>query len=1043
MKRILLFVLFAAVCMLPRLGLAQGATTASITGVITDNTGGTLPGANVVAVHEPSGTKYGTVSRSDGRYTIPNMRTGGPYTISVSFVGYGPQQRQGVSLALGQELNANFQLVEAADQLAEVVITTAVDPTFNSGRTGAATNISREQIQSLPTISRSLGDFTRLTPQANGNNFGGMNNRFNNITIDGAVINDVFGASRDASTPGAGAGAQPISLDAVQEIQVVLAPYDVTLGNFTGGGVNAITRSGTNDFTGSVYYFGRNENIIGKHVETNERAAEFTDRQYGVRVGGPIIQNKLFFFVNADYARRAAPLTFNAGEPGSVITVEQAQQLRNYLIDTYNYDPGGFGGTSLRTESSRLFGRLDWNIAQGHQLTLRHNFVDAFDDNISRSASLFRFGNNAYQNNSKTNSSVLELKSQFSNRFSNKLIIGYTRIRENRETLGRLFPQVTINNVGGSNRSVEFGSQRSSTANELDQDIFELTNDFKIYAGQHTFTVGTHNEFFKFRNLFINNLYGQWEFNSLQEFYDDIPNRVQATYALNANDPRPAARFNAMQLGFYVQDEWAINRQLNLTFGLRADVPIIPDTPPANDVFAAAFPGQRTDQTPSGQLLWAPRLGFNYDVTGNRSIQLRGGSGVFTGRVPFVWLSNQYSNAGLLLGTIDVTGAELINGGNGFQPDPEKQGEVGPRTVASTYEINAISDEFKIPQVWRNNLAVDFQLPAGIVATLEGIYSKTLNSINYQDINLKAPSGTLATGLSGGNDNREIYPLGNTNGTPNRRINETFTNVIYLENTNKGYTYNLTGQLRKDFGFGLQSMIAYTYGQAKDVNSGTSSTARSNWQFVQMVNGPNNPPLAYSTFDLRHRIVGSLGYKIEYAKNFSTTVALFYAGRSGNPFTYLYRGDLNNDGGNQNDLLYVPRTRDEIKLVPITDRDGNVTATVEQQWTALDAYIENDDYLRTRRGQYTERNAARSPWQHQFDLRLMQDLFTNIAGRRNTLQITLDIFNVGNLLKQEWGRAYLVPNDAVTLVTYDDNVGRRLAGNDGFQFNPSTNQTQR
>lgn len=1044
MKQNLLAFLFFTMFLLPDLAVGQGATTASISGLVSSSTGETLPGANVIAVHEPTGTRYGTVTRPDGRFNLPNLRTGGPYTIAVSFVGYGTQQKTGINLALGQEYTTNFTLSEAEDQLDEVVVTAEVDPVLNSGRTGAATNISSEELQTLPTLSRSLGDFTRLTPQANGNSFGGVNNRFNNITIDGAVNNDVFGLS-GSGAPGGQAGAQPISLDAIQEIQVVLAPYDVTLGNFTGGGINAITRSGTNEFAGSVYYFARNENTIGNDPETGEDPLDFKENQYGVRLGGPVIKNKLFFFVNADFSRRAQPLTFNAGEPGAVLSVEDAETLSSFLIDTYGYDPGGFGPSTVRTESDRFFARLDWNISTNHQLTLRHNYVNAFDDNISRSNSLFRFGNNAYTFNNTTNSTVLEFRSQFSNNYANKLIVGYSSIRDNRETLGELFPQVTINFPGTANR-LEFGSQRSSVANELDQDIFEFTDNFKIYAGDHIITLGTHNEFFKFRNLFINNVSGRWDFGSLADFYADEPSRVRATYSLIPGNPRPAAEFNAAQLGFYAQDEYAVNEQLTVTAGLRLDVPLIPDAPANNPLFAETFDGKRTDETPNGQLLWAPRVGFNWDATGDRTLQVRGGTGIFTGRVPFVWLSNQYTNTGTIFGTVDIRGNNNINGGNGFEPNPELQGPNLGR-VQNTVEVNAIDQNFRIPQVWRSNLATDIVLPGGVVATLEGIYTRTLNSIKYQDINLTAPAGELDESLSGGADTRDVYPIGQDPDTriPYRRIEGSFTNAIFLTNTDEGYAYSLTGQLRKEFESGLNAMVAYTYGKSKDINSGASSTALSNWEYNQIVSNPNDPALAYSNFDLRHRIIGNLGYRLEYGNHFATSVSLFYAGNSGTPFTYLYFGDLNNDGARENDLLFVPEGPADIKLkeLVIEDRSGNVVATYtpEQQWAALNEFIENDDYLSTRRGQYAERNGARTPWEHHFDLRLMQDFYVKVAGERNTIQLTLDVFNIGNLISDEWGRSYFVSNQAVTLVTYDDNLGRRLANEDGFTFNPTTSAT--
>ncbi|WP_242927782.1 TonB-dependent receptor [Pontibacter vulgaris] len=998
-----------------QLAWAQGATTAAMSGVIKDQSGTALPGATVIAIHTPTNTQYVANTDSEGRYNIQNMRVGGPYTVTTSYIGYQEQRQDGVMLALGQTGRVDFTLSESSRQLGEVEIVGEQNDVFNQDRTGAATNVSREQLEQLPTLSRSLQDFTRLTPQASGNSIGGTNNRYNNITIDGAVNNDVFGLS-GSGTPGGSAGTQPISLDAIQEIQVVIAPYDVKLGNFTGGGINAVTRSGTNKFSGSVYGFGRNEEIIGKAVEgPRVKADEFKNIQYGARIGGPIIPDKLFFFVNYDATRVREPVRFAPGSAESQIPLSLATQVADFALETYGYDVGSFGGFDRDTESNKYFARLDWNITNNHSLTLRHNFVDAFQESFSRSRAEARFGNNAYQFNSKTNSSVLELNSRISNSLSNNLIIGYSRIRENRETFGSLFPQVTIFDPIGT---LVLGSERSSTANELDQDIFEFTDNFTYLYGKHNFTLGTHNEFFKFRNLFINNLNGRWDFNSVEDFINNRPARVRASYSLT-DDLRPAARFNAAQLGFYVQDEYTASEQLKVTLGLRLDVPIFPDEPARNTKFEGDFPGLSTNRTPSGQLLWAPRLGFNYTPTEDRSFQVRGGTGIFTGRVPFVWLSNQFVNTGTILGTIDQRNPPT------FVADPTQQQSAG--AAVRTVEVNVIDDEFKLPQIWRSNLAFDYTLPYEIIATLEGIYSKTINDVVYRDLNLVDPQGQLP-----GIDNRNIYPV-------QRRINADYTNVIFLDNTKEGYRYSLTGQLRKDFTFGLNTSIAYTYGKSKDVNSGTSSTALSNYEFNQIINNPNDPELAYSRYDVRHRIVGTGGYTFRYADNFATTISLFYQGQSGLPITYLYSQDLNRDGNIANDLIYIPRNQSEINLVPFTDRSGNVipgSATPDEQWAALDAFIEDDNYLSENRGEYAERYAGRMPWTHQFDVRLLQDFYINVGDNKHTFQLTFDIFNVGNLINKDWGRQYFVSNNAneiIRFVGYD-----AVTGEPNFTFNPST-----
>ncbi|KAA3439617.1 TonB-dependent receptor [Rufibacter hautae] len=1011
MKKLITPLLLTLVmCLFGHLSWGQGATTASMTGEITDASGAGLPGATIVAVHTPSNTQYAASANENGRYNLQNLRVGGPYTITATYIGYQDQRRENVFLSLGQTLRLDVNLAASAVGLSEVQVVSERGAVINADRTGAATNVSREQIERLPTLNRSLQDFTRLTPQASGNSLGGANNRYNNITIDGAVNNDVFGIS-GTGTPGGQAGTQPISLDAIDQIQVVLAPYDVKFGNFTGGGINAVTRSGTNNWEGSAYAFGRNENIVGDDPITEQETAEFKDYQTGFRIGGPIIKDKLFFFLNGEITRRTEPLLFNLGDPGSIVPAEDVRRIEDTLRIKYGYDPGTSGPINRLTESNKIFGRLDWNITDRHQLTLRHNFVDAFDENITRTNTTFRFGGNAYRFNSSTNSTVAELRSRFSENFSNSLIVGYSRIRDNRQTPGGLFPQVTIRFAGSGSNTITAGTERSSAFNELDQDIFEFTDNLTIFKGRHTFTLGTHNEFFSFRNLFINNYNAYYQFNSAEDFFAARPFQIEQTYSASQNNPTPAAEFNAAQLGFYVQDEMDVLENLRVTLGLRLDVPVIPDEPARNQAVETAFANTtysnlRTDVTPTGQLLWAPRLGFNWDVRGDKTIQVRGGTGIFTGRVPFVWLSNQFVNNGITFSSLQLRNQTAPNR---FVTDINQVRNLGP--AVSTTEINLISEDFKIPQTFRTNLAVDYTLPLGIIATLEGIYSKTMNDIVYRDINLLSPTGTLS-----GPDNRALYSSG--------RVSSSFTNVILLDNTNRGYTYTLTGQLQKNFNMGLNTMVAYTYGKSEDVNSGASSTARSNWQFNQVYRNPNDPELSYSRFDIRHRVISSGGYTFKWLNNFSTTLSLFYEGQSGTPFTYLYAGDINNDGSNANDLLYVPRTIEESGLIDVTNSSGVVTRTAAQQWTDLNAFIENDEYLKTRRGQYAERNGARTPWTHRVDLRLAQDIFANLGAKNHTLQLTLDIFNVGNLFNQDWGRNYFVNNAAVELVRFsrrDDN----------------------
>jgi hypothetical protein len=1008
--RILRF--FAAIVLcLPHFLNAQ-VTNSSITGVIKAGSE-VLQGATIKATHLPTGTVFTTASLKQGVFNIVNMIPGGPYTIEASYVGYQTLKQDNITLALGENTRLDLSL-NASNTILENVVVSA---NSNAKRkTGASTSISRQQISALPTLSRSIQDYTRLTPQANGNSFGGVSNRYNNITIDGAVNNDVFGLS-GSGTPGGQAGTTAISLDAIQEIQVVLAPYDISYGNFTGAGVNAVTRSGTNKFEGSVYNFFRNQNTIGKDPRSRIKSTNFTDKQYGIRLGGPIIKNKLFFFANAELARRTAPTIYNAGETNALLTAAEAKTLADYVKTTYNYDAGTYDAFSAQTQSDKLFGRIDWNISDKHRLTIRHNYIKAFDDNISRSPTLFRFGNNAYRFNNKQNTTVAELRSRFSNTSSNNLIVSLQKIRDFRTTYGSLFPFIEISK-GTVNNGIQLGSERSSVANELDQNIFEITDNFKIFKGKNTFTIGTHNEFFQFRNLFINNYNGRWSFADLTQFYANNPRQVQVTYSNIPGNAKPSAEFNAAQLGFYAQDEIQVNPQFRLTAGIRVDVPVVGDKPSFNKIVDSTFKGNySTSNIPNKQLLWSPRVGFNYDVKGDRSVIVRGGAGIFTGRVPFVWISNQFTNTGLLFNTLSVTDntatpANEVNGGKGFDPDPSKQGALG--TAGRTFEVNIIDKDFKIPQVARFNLAADIKLPGNINATFEGIYSKTLNNILYKDVNLASPVGIADPVYNNGFDKRIAFSSSTNAG--GRRLNPAITNAILISNTSKGYSYNLSVQLSKTWKNGYAS-LAYNHNDATEVNSGTSSTALSNWEFVQVVGDPNNPPLATTNYALTHRIVGVFSINLNYTKYLRSSLSFFYSGNSGSKLTYLVNGDLNSDGRFGNDLLYVPRTPGEIKFVDFLNIDNTVRFTAAQQSAAFEQYISSNKYLNKRRGNYTERNGSNTPWEHVIDMRFAQDFFITTGETKHTLEFTFDVFNFTNLLNKDWGRQFSVGNQAYSILS--------------------------
>ncbi len=1041
--------------------MAHGVTTASISGLITDEKGEGLPGATVVAVHTPSGTQYATSTLANGRFNFPSVRIGGPYVITTTYVGYQEQKREGINLSLGQNFTADFKLASGNVQLEEVVVSGTKDPVLNADRTGAATNVSNEQITRLPTLNRSLEDYTRLTPQSNGSNFGGRNDLYNNISIDGSLFNNAFGLS---SRPGGQTNSQPISLDAIEEIQINLAPYDVRQGGFTGAGINAVTRSGTNNFQGSVYTFLKNQRFIGERVgDITQANPNFSYNQTGLRLGGPIIKNKLFFFVSGEIERREDPIgSFVANRPegpnatpppgrGSNtanVNASDLNDLRNFLITNYNYNPGSYELYGMETYSDKILTRIDWNINNNHKLSFRYNYLKSFRDvptsnsfstgGRQNSANSLPFSNSNYLINNNLNSFITELNSSFGNKFSNNLILGYTGFRDFRESRGAIFPLVDIENGNGQTITT-FGYEPFTPNNQLDQDVFQLSDNFTIYAGKHVLTVGTSNEYYKFANGFTPNFYGRFRFSTFSDFYasansqlDEDPNtnlsnasQYELTYSAVPGVAVPLAELEVAQLGFYAQDEWSVRNNLKITGGVRIDVPFYPIQLQRNDsieqlTFAG---GERIDVSryPDAKLLWSPRVGFNWDVKGDRTTQVRGGTGIFTGRIPFVWLSNQASNNGVLFGS------EFRNNPNNrpFSPDPRQYIPQNP-SLPGTVLINATADDFRFPQVFRTNLAVDQQLPWGLVGTLEAIYTKDINAVFHRNANLEAPAGVVE------GDGRPQFP-----GTDaGRRINDFVTNAIILDNTNQGYQLNLTAQLQKTFGNGLFASLAYNYQDARDLSSSTSAIANTAFSNNQIVGSPNDAVLSYSSYLLRHRIVGAASYRKEYAKFLGTTVSLVYVARSGNPLSYVYGNDLNSDGAFGNDLIYVPRSRDEIVLVPAGNTD---TRTPDQIWQQLNSFIEQDEYLSSRRGQYAERNGAFTPWSARLDFRILQDFFVNVAGKRNTIQLSLDVQNLGNLLNRNWGIVQQVSrNQVLSFAGYEgvDNTGRPTFS---FPFNSGTN----
>jgi hypothetical protein len=1064
MRRILQYLV--VVLLAAPLGVAaQGVTTASLTGIVKDKTGEVIPGANIVVTHMPSGTTYGAASRVDGYYNIEGMRVGGPYTIKVSFVGYKEQVQDEVYLELGQTLILNYDLISEATELQAIVITGVQDAILNSEKIGASSNFSNRSITRLPSIGRDFRDITRLTPQAGGSafSFGGRSNLYNNLSIDGATMNNVFGLN---PLPGGQSAVTPFSLDAIQEMTVSLSPYDVRQGNFTGAGISAITRSGTNEISGSAYYFFRSQSFAGTEIDGVESPVpDFNYKNYGFRVGGPLIKDKLFYFVNVELEQRSDPfITFPVratGEPSSSTNTQGTDDrdpatgllgLREFLINNYNYDPGSYKDFSRATESKRYVMRFDYNINQNHKLTLRGNITNAFQDQFpsgsggfagsppggrGNSNNVLSFSSAFYRINNDQYSGTLELNSVFGGgKFANNLVIGYTALRDFRQNAGGTevpgVPTVDILGPNGQNMT-SFGPDAFTKNNKLDQDVIQFNDNFTIYLKDHTITVGTANEYYSFNNVFTPVVNGNYRYNSLADFYADAdPSSTALQRPANYNiqyvsvaggASATAAKWEALQLGFFAQDVYKGLKNLTLTAGLRVDVPLyLTDLPANNYANAINFNGEqlRVGGWPEVRPLWSPRIGFNWDVNGDRSTQVRGGTGVLTGRIPFVWLSNAVSNNGLYFGNFSSTNVPFDVTGDGFPynfsltpytASSEQYSDLVNGTptlvtnpLAANYgrsaivgELNTVSKNFKFPQVWRTNIAVDQKLPGGIVGTLEFIYTKDINAVLIRNANLRPAVATLAGdgrplfGASG--SSRQIY--GN-----DRRLSGDVAQALVLDNTNEGHQYSITTQFRKNFTRDFTVMAAYTYTDAREVNSQSGSTAGSVYSSQANVLGPNNSGLSYANALTPHRIVAYGSYHFEYMKRFGTTIGLTYEGRSGFNYSYTYNGDPNSDGTFGNDLIYVPRNQSEIVLAP---SNANDPRSLDQIWTQLDNYIQQDPYLSQNRGKYVARNGAIAPWVDRLNLSVLQDVYIDVRGKRHTLQFSVNIDNVLNMLNSSWG----------------------------------------
>lgn len=1028
MRKKLLQLLFLAFFMLATtVATYAQVTTATLTGTVLDETGAGMIGATVVAIHEPTSTQFGVTTRDDGRYTIPNLRVDGDYTVQVSFVGYKTQKMTGVNLLLGQRNTQNFKLEPSAVTTDEVIVTADPNDILSSERTGAETNISNEQLRTLPTISRSASDFTRLTPASDGNSFGGRNDQFNNFSLDGSIFNNPFGL--DAATPGGQTNAQPVSLDAIEQIQVSLAPYDVTQAGFTGAAVNAVTKSGTNEFKGSVFGFYRNQDLTGSKVSGNEIfVPDLRQFQTGFAIGGPLVKDKIFFFANLELERRqdlgsnfVAAATGVSGENVSRVEAADLMAVSQALQNRFGYETGAYEGYTHNTNNQKGLLKLDFVLNASNTLTATYNFLDASKDNNAHPFALGRrgpdlttlqFENSGYRINNVLHSGIVELRSIFGSTASNKLQVGYTAFRDSRDPFSTPFPVININRDGI--RYIVAGHEPFSINNRLDQDVFQISNNFNLYMGSHTLTFGTSLERFDFNNSFNLGVYdggftdgfgGTFSpgYPSVDVFLDSLNAGVldaavagaQSVHDANTNnDTWALAETNVGQWAIYAQDEWAASDKLTITAGVRIDMPLYFNTPqkiqenidrnccyiPTIEYFDENGNTVMFDHTvlPKQTPLISPRLGFNYDANGDQSMQVRGGTGLFSGRLPFVWIGNQVANPNFFF-------------------------------------YNITSPDFKFPQVWRTNLGYDQKFGDGWVASTDLIYTKDINGMMVRNYGINAPTGNLP-----GVDGRKVYTAADRNSFGN--------NAYVFTNTDVGYSFNWTAQVQKTWGDGWYSSLSYNFLEAKDASSIEAEISSDAYERNPALGNVNVAVLAPSIYGNRHRFVGTLYKKFD----FGTSIALFMETAQGGRFSYTYSGDINGDGSGLNDLIYIPSSSEVDQMTFAGDATQQ-----DAQRAALKAYISQDDYLSANVGGYAEKYAILSPWYSKWDLRVLQDI--TVGGtddKPNVIQISLDVLNVGNLLNSNWGVRQFPINNQPIGVSIDGNTGEPI-----YSFDNTLNNT--
>ncbi len=1043
LKRIVRLLL--AVLLFPFAMSAQ-ETNSSIGGTVKTAKGEPLVGATVTAVHVPTGTVYRVASRTGGRFNLYNLRPGGPYTITVTFVGFADAKKEDVFLNLGENSVQDFEMKDKTGNLTEVVVAARRAPA--TGKGGTETSIGRDKMANLPNVGRGLNDYLKYTPQAKitgdgGVAFAGQNNRYNSFFIDGANNTDIFGLAA-SGTNGGQAGVAPISIDAIDQIQVVLSPYDAQFGNFTGGAVNAITKSGTNQLQGSMWYYYRDQGLTGKSpvalpktgfpdVVERTRVSSFSNKTYGFNVRGPLIKNKLFYFFLAEWQRDTRPQPFNMADYRGTTNQTGIENLANFIRTTYKYEPGGFLDNPEKVNADRINTKIDWNINDNNRLSFSYRYNKGLRYNTSTSSSTaINFYNNGYLFPNRTNSFSGELKTNFGNNSNNRLLVTYTDELDDRGPIGDPFPRVSIFDGPGT---ITFGTENFSAANLLKAKNLSIMDMVKFYKGNNIITVGTDNEFNDVLNTFVRDNFGTYTYNNINDFLNNAtPRRYQRSFSLidgeSGDNTIASAKFKTMRVGFFLTDEIKVSDNFTLILGVRADRTELLTKPKVdkflNDTGLAKISqyydlrGARSGQVMDARWMISPRLGFTYRIP-DEGIAIRGGLGIFAGRVPLVWPGGIYNNNGVSIGGVDLNPPTA---GFTFNADPYNQptaASLGQNISNSRGQIDLVAKDFRVPSVFRTSMAVDKRLGDGWTFTTEATFTKNIWELEYQNVNILPPLG-----VSVGPDARNVYSAGSAPTRIPLRSNGTnpYPGMIYLLSNNRGrrgFAWTLTFTLDKAFRNGFAFNANYTYGSSVTNNEGTSSQNNSQWRFMETVNGRNFTQLSVSDFDLGHRINAFVSKQFEYAnKSMSTTISLVYNGQSGSPFSYVYRGSPVNDqaSSESNDLIYIPTVTELNNMTFLTNTVGGVTYTAAQQKEMFNNFIESDKYLKKNRGKYAERNGARLPFTNILDLKLEQKFNVKISGRKYTVSVTYDVYNFTNMLNKDWGRTWFLSNDNFPLINF-------------------------